>query len=92
MILMSLQIWQINESSRTSRSELKKQLIELRDGPIGQRSALPENKLSGFELIVEVKGESIIHLGEIEVAKILTKQRASVRIRAAGTSLPGLDE
>ena len=34
--------------------------------------------------MAEVKGESIIHLGEIEVAKIITKQRASVRIRAAG--------
>jgi len=67
------------------QAELKKQLIELRDGPHwAEVNALPENKLSGFELIAEVKGESIIHLGEIEVAKILTKQRASVRIRAAG--------
>ena len=67
------------------QSELKKQLIELRDGPHwAEVDALPENKLSGFELIAEVKGESIIHLGEIEVAKIITKQRASVRIRAAG--------
>ena len=67
------------------QAELKKQLIELRDGPHwAEVDALPENKLSGFELIAEVKGESIIHLGEIEVAKIITKQRASVRIRAAG--------
>ena len=67
------------------QAELKKQLIELRDGPLwAEVDALPENKLSGFELMAEVKGESIIHLGEIEVAKIITKQRASVRIRAAG--------
>jgi len=67
------------------QAELKKQLIELRDGPLwAEVDALPENKLSGFELMAEVKGESIIQLGEIEVAKIITKQRASVRIRAAG--------
>lgn len=67
------------------QAELKKQLIELRDGPHWAKvDTLPENRLAGFELTAEVKGEITVQLGETEVANMITKQRAFVRIRVAG--------
>ena len=68
-----------------TQAELKKQLIELRDGPHWAKvDTLPENRLAGFELTAEVKGEITVQLGETEVANMITKQRAFVRIRVAG--------
>lgn len=67
------------------KAKLKEQLIQLRDGPNWvEVSSFPEEEFSGFELLAESKGQTTIQLGDTEVARLNTKQQASVRIRVGG--------
>ena len=67
------------------KSELREQLIKLRDGKNWVESnSLPDSRLDGFELTAKLKGDAIFYLGKTKVAEIKSKHQSSIRIRVAG--------
>lgn len=68
-----------------TKAHLRKQLIALRDGDQWQsHRKLPTEKLSAFELLAEVKGDTQFELGGKVVAKVEASGWSPVRIRIAG--------
>ena len=67
------------------KANLRKQLIELRDGGNWQAvESLPGTPLPAFELLAEIKGNATFRLGDAEVARVESADWAPVRIRVAG--------
>lgn len=67
------------------KADLLRQLVALRDGDMWQQyDSLPNENLTAFELIAEVRGPAVFRLGRTEVAQVKAETWVPVRLRVAG--------